>query len=561
MNKITKILTKKNVKKLQIFTLFFILILIPIVSLLTYKYPQFGKIGFVLWIATFIPIIKLSLNNLIFIIKKKNYLTLLTIFILIFLIFINLKNPQNISHESTQEISCSLDLYAKSNDSGFLKTCLFGYPARQYFLPMLASLFLGRNQLALNLGNSLYFFIGISIFAKGINQYIDDQKKRDLITALVLSLILHLHFVNHFLFHLFEQSIYPFCFALISVGIYLQYIKEKRIELILLTALSLQYLIFAYTPSLALFFLGIIIFLYQYLKQKSIKMHFFYLLILLTSIINLAISLNIRSDLHIISEKNNQVYLMKEEIVKIIEHFAFQKHGTPTFSGISSLFIIMILLAAITLQLGWTAFLIIMWIIVTIIIGTISQGYFFYNFDFRLHRSLVVFPVFFTLLPLFVKKYQLKYKTLLFLFTIFLGSGLFAHFRFSADNKPTGQMALEFQPFIENIKHENQLLETQNKTATIYFIENSHDQFKPLNDMLIYFSPALHSKKYKGKLSLATCQLKYNDYYVIKTDHKCFEKIMKREQTDLIGTHLNSKGEELTIFKQNETEKKQNQLF
>ena len=154
----------RTIKKIYIFSLFFTLISIFILDYLSILNPIFGKLGVVFWIIQFLFILIYSLKSLIFIFRQKSYLILLMISILFGVVLLNTNNLKNISGETTQEISCTLNLLNSSPDWGFRKTCLFGYPARQLFLPSLPSLVLGTNQFSLNLGECLYFFLGSIIY-------------------------------------------------------------------------------------------------------------------------------------------------------------------------------------------------------------------------------------------------------------------------------------------------------------------------------------------------------------------------------------------------------------
>lgn len=128
-------------------TLFLYIILASfiIVELLSFHLDIVSKFGFFLWISAFGCLLFYALTCWIEILKSanrsKNFLLFATINLFAILIFLGAPLTINSNSETTQEIGCALNHISKSSDLGFRQTCLFGYPARQFFFPTLPSIF------------------------------------------------------------------------------------------------------------------------------------------------------------------------------------------------------------------------------------------------------------------------------------------------------------------------------------------------------------------------------------------------------------------------------------
>ncbi len=474
-----------RLKRIYSFLLFAVLVLIFIINCLTVFFPAFGKPGAVLWFISYALLFIFTIKCLWFIlqktIKKESLITLITLSVWLVIIIIHLTNWASLSGETTQEINCTLNHFQNSSDWGFNKTCLFNYPARQYFLPTLPSLVFGRSLLNLNLGGSLYFVMGIIIFAAGSIKFFNSKFVGDILSGILLSFIFHIYFVNHFLF-LFEQSIFPFSLALAASGLFLMYLREKSKELLFLCGIINLYLIYSYTPSLALIFLIIAVLIHQAFHHAKLRKELIFIILITLS--SFFISLSTRGDINLV-EANRPHLQVIEDTTRGIVHLIFSDQGTPTLSPFLNIFFLLFVFSSLTFIFGWKSAAISTWFIGVIMLAVASKGYTYYGIDFRLHRATVIFPVFLATVAIIMQKTLSlinKLHPLLFvIWLFFLATG----FQFQNEflkSRPTSAHV----KIIDYINRHAFI--GQDEPATIY-IDSRLTSYISLNDTLQYFFP------------------------------------------------------------------------
>jgi len=164
----------------------------------TQNYPTTGKFGYYLWLISFVPFIILAALNirelLIHNVLKYMPLSFLVLLILLLTLFLGVFDSRNSNFETTQSMHCALNHILGSSDTGYLQTCLFGYPSRQFYVPSLPSLLFGRSLILLNIGTFLMFVVGMIIFYTELLKHFSHVKNVDILIAFLSSLLPHFYF-------------------------------------------------------------------------------------------------------------------------------------------------------------------------------------------------------------------------------------------------------------------------------------------------------------------------------------------------------------------------------
>jgi hypothetical protein len=242
--------------------------------------------------------------------------TLVYIGILIFGAF----QPQFLSSESTQEISCFLNQFHPP-EYGFFSNCFLGYPSRQFIIPSIPTLVFGRSLWTLQIGNSLYMLMGIPVFLYGLLRYFHNVKHKDILLACTLATLFHFGAFTKAVF-LYEQSGYPVGFAFFLTGLWLLYVSHPSFSVLAMIGAFLHISLNAYTPALALLFgsagmlLGIL-----FAKHLSRLQRIAILWMLVLVGCSFFCTLSTRSDIRIISPQTYQN--MVESLVTGWHHILF----------------------------------------------------------------------------------------------------------------------------------------------------------------------------------------------------------------------------------------------
>lgn len=125
-----------------------------------------------------------------------------------------------LSFDAVVEIGCGLKQW-QSLGSAWHGTCFLDYPARQFSLPSLVPLLLGRSIEAVNLGHSLYLIIGASMFWAGLWKRFGG--KRAIFVLLILGLLLSNQQHWYYLWPSYEQAIYPMALGLFILGLWFHF--------------------------------------------------------------------------------------------------------------------------------------------------------------------------------------------------------------------------------------------------------------------------------------------------------------------------------------------------
>lgn len=354
--------------------------------------------------------------------KKKSFFTILVLAIWLVCIGYWAQDSRSLSGETTQETACALKHFENSPDKGLHQTCLFGYPARQYLPQVLSSLAFSRSLVALNIGGSIYFVIGLMLFAQGLREYFAKNEKADVITGIFLSLLFHYRFVNHFLFQ-FEQSIFPLSFALMLVGLGMQFLNKPKYSHIAFASLVIVLAAHSYTPSLVILALCILFVVIYIIKKRVLTAPLVWLLVV--ACLSIVLSLTYRSDITITAAGERSIKEISQDVLQAHNQLLLGNQGEPYSSPLIHGVFLFLGISMLTGFHGKKVALISWWSYGVIVLAIVSKGYSYYAVDFRLHRSLVI------LAPLlgcaafiakpFLAKIPHKHLVLLFGFSLFSG--------------------------------------------------------------------------------------------------------------------------------------------
>ncbi len=501
-------------------TLFFLLTLADPLSM---SYKSWGKAGVILWLLSFLVMFVVAISQIINLAqtawKTKNFASLFSLLVILVLVAFNITRARSISGETTQEVACALEHIKKSIDWGYRRICFLGYPTRQYYLSALPSFLLGRNHLTLNLGGTLYFWLGISLFAAGSLKFNKFKTKQDLITGIGLISILHFYFFNHFLLNQYEQSNFPLSLGLAALGLYFLFRKTEKLFYLPLIGIVLHWLIYIYTPGLALLPLVIFLLFIAFFKideKKRVAFLITSLVIIVVTGINLHLSFKFRQDVRLIGEEN-PVTSLKPEAYKLLQHLTFKRMGEPFFSTSFSVLFWSTLIFSLILNFSLETIGLIAWILASIFIATFSRGYSYYHLAFRAHRALVIIPAFLYLLISLLTKIKIKKILLYCLYLLLLIDG----FRFSQQYLNSRQPDPYLQVISSFEKNSNIEDEPQN---ILYFSQSAFRHIRSFRDFSQYFWPDTKIRAFSPRY-IPSCLPTEYDYLVLNTDEACWTKL------------------------------------
>jgi hypothetical protein len=465
-------------------------VLIVVVDISAYFHLIQGAVGMYLWLLVLLYLICLGLLAFFSLVKRsiksKTFFSLLALLVLLIFLIVNVDNPANISGETTQQTACALDYWQNSPDKGFQQTCFLGYPARQYLPLAIPTWLAGRSIASLNLGGSLYFLVGILLWLNGLFNFLEGKPKyKDLLAGLSVLFLLHFHFVNHFLFHCYEQSQFPLSLSLAFWGIFLWQLKKSAVWKVFTLGLLLLLLASAYTPALAFFALGLLLIIYLGVARKSSWK--LILLILVGGLISFLIAWSFRNDVKLLGENNSSISAILNDASSLFTHLWLRTQDSIVYSTFwGKLFLLLALITPLVLRDKRLIFLSI-WLVITMVMATTAQGYSFYHLNFRIHRSIVVLPTAMLLVTLFLQKIKLPRWLLVVLFGVTAVWGL----SFADQYLQTKEVSGHYQliNFLQNNLHN-----FDQKDQLVMFDE-AGKYFISVNDFAGYFLPQFEITK------------------------------------------------------------------
>ncbi len=495
------------VKKLWISLLISSVASIFIFDLLTLYNESFGNFGVYAWILSYCLIGAFAMRSLLkilkYIIEHQTYFSLVLLMIIVIIIVMHAFNINNGSLESTQQIGCTIEQLTKNADKGFRQYCFIGYPTRQYLIPALPTFIFGRSYSAINMGYAIYSLVGVVIFTSGLLIFLKkkiDAEKADIATAFGLASLLHLFFFSHILM-MFEQSIFPLALGLSAAGLVLEYCVHKKGDYLIASSIMLFHLIFAYTPALALYGLGVVVFLYFMVHPKTPRRHRLFLLFVTSaSLLSMYLSMRFRVDTQHMGEESQSMFSIKN-LIDFLRDFILRHDVIYSTWSFHIVFLMSIILSVIALldfrksrKDGWKVFVIMVWIVITICYGAFVRGYVPRNPAFEIHRSLVVIPVLiplvlYLLLP-FLKHISTKFLYILLI--VFFANGLMYHAAYVKDKDKFASRFVNFREFARYARYMKFLSYTvkdSQQVFTVNFDTETSKNFQAIDTARKYYYP------------------------------------------------------------------------
>jgi hypothetical protein len=480
-------------KTMYLTLLFGVFLILGIINASSLIFAWSGKIGTVLWYVSFFLVALVAARFFLTLayralVRKQHMVTFVTVLILLVIIGWNTVDVRNVSGETTQEIQCALLHLQETEDWGYQHTCLFGYPARQFFIPALPSLLFGRSLFTLHIGSYLYFFVAVVLFATGMLHVFGKRPHADLVSASILTLILHVHYFNHFM-TFYEQSIYPFLFGLTFFGFLFIFIRTHSYESLIMMGFTLQYMIFSYTPGLALFVFCIALLGYLLIFTKSISLSRKWVLgiVLFVLISSIGATLFSRTDIHLASSDRSYSLLL-EDIREAAYLFVNPSHGTHMVSPFLFGPFLFFLAGSVFFFRDWKLCIASVWIGAVIFVAVVAKGYAYYDVDFRLHRATVIFPVIFSMLVYLlnrIDRWNMKMWHLAVLFGFIFVSGYWFHVNYVHSREVNDHYVLA--SWLQQVR-EDQTLEMD----FLYFdVGPEHQTYESIQDVARYFLPGV----------------------------------------------------------------------
>lgn len=464
-------------------------IVILLLELCASIWPVYGKAIWVVWICLSLVILAAAASDLTFLIlsfaRLEAVLTPCAVIFSIYIIASGIILPQNLSGEITQEISCALHYFDKDPGFGARKTCLFGYPARQLFLPSMFSAWFGRSQLDLNLGGAIWLLAGLPVFGAGlIRKFSNFPKFRaDMLAALAVAILPHFFYYNHFAFS-YEQSIFPLSFSLLAIGFACSFIALDRSYFFYLAVGVLLIAVHSYTPSLSLVLLGIILLVESLRRNTFPRIESASAMLLL--ICSLVISYSYRTDA-VAARGAVDFVKYAEDFRDAWLHLFYLIPGPYMLSDWVHIPVLVLLFAVLLGALGWRYALLSAWIFAVIMAAYISKGYVYYGFGFRHHRALVAAPFVGLLISevfrVYFKRKYFDYVLLPLVLAMMFG-GAYIQSQFLLNKNPGRHFS-----YIDYM-----IPEMTNEPTKLLFAEPLYKDYVSIDDILKYFYPKADSQ-------------------------------------------------------------------
>ena len=138
----------------------------------------------------------------------------------------------------------------KNADWNYTGTGFLGYPAKQYILASVPSLFMGRNVFAAHLGFAYLFLIGFMLFFFESRNLAQVNGMPDYIALLPCAALSMFPYIAEY-YRTFEQTIMPVTFSMICTVMYIRYVLKHDVFSILTLAFAGGMLSGSYTPALS----------------------------------------------------------------------------------------------------------------------------------------------------------------------------------------------------------------------------------------------------------------------------------------------------------------------
>ncbi|MCX7996134.1 MAG: hypothetical protein N2691_00020 [Patescibacteria group bacterium] len=459
---------------------------------------RFGTAGTIVWLFLWFSLLCYTLHSFTGELMRK-HLPVYTFVICLLLASATIgeaRESRHVSGETTIEIGCILQELANADDSGWHARCLSRYPARQLLVPALPTILTDRSVWALQTGTAILFTLSVVMFASGMLRLLRENRHRDLLTAIGISIMYQVTHVLYLLYS-YEQSILPMISTLFLVGLYLQFREKPSGTPLLYMVFLLITLVHGYTTGLAVLPLAAALILAHAFLRGMVHIDpWKAFAILLLVGLHVAISFTYRTDFTIYSG-DKPLASFGLELAQLGRHLFYQAetllYSNYLFQGFLMFFIACMSLGAF----GWRLAAIGWWSAGVLIASILLRGYSYYGIHFSLHRSVIILPVLIATATMLVNSRTLPktaVKILQIALLLLLTEGVFAHYDY-LQIKPvetrgaiSAQLAKELPQLPPGIQ------------GTILFLPKPKDTYLiALPDFMAYFLPSYNMETIGSK--------------------------------------------------------------
>jgi len=422
--------------------------------------------------------------------RKEPFWHLLFFFFLFLFVFWDFGSFEHLDLESTQQAAAGLANF-KKRDWNYTGFSFLGYPARQYLLTAIPSLFWGRNLIALRLGFIVPFLLGVFLFYFALRQSIFDPQTPSLPLLATFSLF-SFPYLLHYLRY-YEQTIYPLSFTLQAVSWLILLTKRQTFLNYFSLMWSGSMLATLYTPGLAVWVL-LIFWLFGLLVkeawQKRMERALIFLVILLSLVVFGWCSFQTRKDISFSRQpERSSARIILGDLQQGYSLFFFSDKGVFIPPWLS-LPLFVYLFSSLCFTNGPGHLLIALWSVLVVGVSVYLKGYASPPPPLALHRAMVIIPVliggmsfWFSQLVrkkrlLFTSRARRMFFSLLVITSLWYWSRTLSYRRF-------GDIGLFVEDLVSQVRNFN--LQPEEPLGLV--VISSRRFLLPLRDALVYFLP------------------------------------------------------------------------
>jgi hypothetical protein len=301
-----------------------------------------------------------------------------------------------INDEGLQEIVSALYVMGHFKDLGLFKLGFLGYPARQFLLAAEPTVIFGRNLVDLRLGFGGLYLISYLAFLTAVWRYLVARAVvRPMLVASLAAVSISLGNYALLYARLFEQTMVPLTFSLLFMAGILVFLERPGRVASLWMAWTLGQMAYSYTPSLAVWSLGVLLLVYMgWAHFKSLRAVFAEIVIYGT--VALSISVHILERDKILDQR-----LVVGEFATLTVNDWVHRIGAGFHAvlGLEEsvlpppllLGIIFVLFHSLKKK-EFRVLLICLWATACIVASLVFRGYCWRLPEFDVHRSMIILP-------------------------------------------------------------------------------------------------------------------------------------------------------------------------
>jgi hypothetical protein len=288
-------------------------------------------------------------------------------------------------------------------DNGAVKAayswCFLGYNTRQYLPQAILFDLLGPSTFALNAPYVFFVVLGFLAYVAGLKSAIDRGYGGYLLlmTALLVPLQSYYYF---FLTFAYEQSVFPFGLTLLAMGAILQCAFRFGAWNIGIALLSLQYLLFSYTPAVSVYFFAAgMLALVALGKLPTTRSRWrAFAALSLYAVAHFWISLAHRADIRLFDGSQYSTSNVQSTLSPLFRAIFYTKLGmdwghSSVYSMVVALIALLLILVFTNAKLRIVAVCAFGWSVAHLLLAAYSKGYAAPPIPFALHRALPMLPV------------------------------------------------------------------------------------------------------------------------------------------------------------------------